>query len=201
MWNWCLQRNILITAEHLPGVSNVLAGTESRTFIDSSDWKLQPKIIQYFLKDREIDLFATRLTNQLKSYVSWQPVPQCCGDGRFFNRLESDERICVSTIQSHPTDINEGYKRQCEHSASSTSVANSTLVATTATAHSPTSSTSPHIPNSSRRPVHSQGNPSNVPETATSRLDYFQQLCTTAGLSNTVTRLLSSATHQSNNKS
>ena len=111
--------------------------------------------------------------------------PTCCGDGRFFNRLESDERICVPTIQSHPTDINEGDKRQCEHSASSTSVANSTLVATTATAHSPTSSTSPRIPNSSTRPVQSQGNPSNVPETATSRLDYFQQLCTTAGLSNT----------------
>ena len=127
--------------------------------------------------------------------------PTCCGDGRFFNRLESDERICVSTIQSHPTDINEGYKRQCEHSASSTSVTNPTLVATTATAHSPTSSTSPRIPNSSTRPVQSQGNPSNVPETATSRLDYFQQLCTTAGLSNTVTRLLSSATRQSTNKS
>ena len=124
--------------------------------------------------------------------------PTCCGDGRFFNRLESDERICVSTIQSHPTDINEGYKRQCEHSASSTSVANSTLVATTATAHSPTSSTSPRTPNSSTRPVQSQGNPS---ETATSRLDYFQQLCTTADLSNTVTRLLSSATRQSTNKS
>ena len=126
--------------------------------------------------------------------------PTCCGDGRFFNRLESDERICVPTIQSHPTDINEGDKRQCEHSASSTSVANSTLGATTATAHSPTSSTSPRIPNSSTRPVQSQGNPSNVPETATSRLDYFQQLCTTAGLSNTVTRLLSSATRQSTNK-
>ena len=73
LWNWCLQRNILITAEHLPGVSNVLADRESRTFIDSSDWKLQPEIIQYFLKDREIDLFAKRLTNQLKSYVSWRP--------------------------------------------------------------------------------------------------------------------------------
>ena len=45
------------------------------SFIDFSDWKLQPEIIQYFLKDREIDLFATRLTNQLKSYVSWRPDP------------------------------------------------------------------------------------------------------------------------------
>ena len=83
LWNWCLQRNILITAEHLPGVSNVLADRESRTFIDSSDWKLQPETIQYFLKDREIDLFATRLTNQLKSYVSWRPDPHAVATDAF----------------------------------------------------------------------------------------------------------------------
>ena len=83
LWNWCLQRNILITAEHLPGASNVLADRESRTFINSSDWKLQPEIIQYFLKDREIDLFATRLTNQLKSYVSWRPDPHAVATDAF----------------------------------------------------------------------------------------------------------------------
>ena len=83
LWNWCLQRNILIAAEHLPGASNVLADRESRTFIDSSDWKLQPEIIQYFLKDREIDLFATRLTNQLKSYVSWRPDPHAVATDAF----------------------------------------------------------------------------------------------------------------------
>ena len=93
--------------------------------------------------------------------------PTGCGDGRIFNRLESAERICVPTIQSQPTNINEGYKRQCEHSASSTNMANSTLVA--ATARSPTSSTSSRIPNSPTRPIQSQGNPSNVHETAPSR--------------------------------
>ena len=49
--------------------------------------------------------------------------------------------------------------------------------------------------------MQSRGNPSDVPETPTSRLDYFKQLCTTAGLSNTATRLLSSATRQSTSKS
>ena len=83
LWKWCLQHNILITTEHLPGVSNVLADRESRTFIDSSDWKLQPEIIQCFLKNREIDLFATRLTNQLKSYVSWRPDPQAVATDAF----------------------------------------------------------------------------------------------------------------------
>ena len=74
--------------------------------------ELQPEIIQYFLRDREIDLFVTRLTNQLKSYVSWRPDPHAVatGDGRILNRLESTERISVPTIQSHPTNINEGYK-------------------------------------------------------------------------------------------
>ena len=58
LWNWCLPQSILITAEHLPGVLNVQADKESRTFVDSSDW-----------------LFATRLTNQLKHYVNWRPDP------------------------------------------------------------------------------------------------------------------------------
>ena len=37
LWNWCLQQNILITAEHFPGVLNVQADRDSRTFVDSRD--------------------------------------------------------------------------------------------------------------------------------------------------------------------
>ena len=83
MWNWCLQHNIFIKAEYLPGVFNVQADRESRTLIDSSDWRIQPQIIQPFLKDREIDLFATRLTNQLPRYVSWRPDPHACATDAF----------------------------------------------------------------------------------------------------------------------
>ena len=200
LWNWCLQRNIPITAEHLPGVFNVLADrvADIYRFQRLETTTGNNTIFPQGQRDRSL---RHKTDQSIKELCELATRPTCCGDGRFFNRLESDERICVPTIQSHPTDINEGYKRQCEHSASSTSVANSTLVATTATAHSPTSNTSSRIPNSSTRPVQSQGNPSNVPETETSRLDYFQQLCTIAGLSNTVTRLLSSATRQSTNKS
>ena len=67
--------NILITAEHLPGISNTQADQESRTFTDMSDWKLQPQLIQPFLKESNTDLFATRLTNQLPCYASWRPDP------------------------------------------------------------------------------------------------------------------------------
>ena len=138
LWNWCLQRNILITAEHLPGVSNVLADrvADIYRFQRLETTTRNNTIFPQGQRDRSL---RHKTDQSIKELCELATRPTCCGDGRFFNRLESDERICVSTIQSHPTDINEGYKRQCEHSASSTSVANSTLVATTATAHSPTS--------------------------------------------------------------
>ncbi len=83
LWKWCLQRNILISAEYLPGISNVQADRESRTFVDLSDWRLQPQLILPFLKDREIDLFASRLTHQLQRYVSWRPDPYAVATDAF----------------------------------------------------------------------------------------------------------------------
>ncbi len=70
LWNWCVNRNIYIQAEHLPGVANYLADRESRTCIDSSDWRICPNLIKQFLVDRDTDLFATRLTHQLPRYES-----------------------------------------------------------------------------------------------------------------------------------
>ena len=75
LWNWWVSRNIYIQAEHLPGVANYLADRESRTCVDSSDWRIHPNLIKKFLQDRDIDLFATRLTHQLPRYVSWHPDP------------------------------------------------------------------------------------------------------------------------------
>ena len=76
LWTWCVNRNIFIQAEHLPGIENYQADKESRTCTDSSDWKIQPNLIQRHLVDRNIDLFASRLTHQLPRYVSWYPDPQ-----------------------------------------------------------------------------------------------------------------------------
>ena len=44
LWEWCLQNNLEISAQHLPGHLNVRADQESRILLDSSDWKLdQPR--------------------------------------------------------------------------------------------------------------------------------------------------------------
>ena len=78
LWMWCLERNVHITAQHLPGVLNSVADAESRKMMDRSDWKLNPVIFQRVV-DRygpiEIDLFASRLTTQCRRYFSWRPDP------------------------------------------------------------------------------------------------------------------------------
>ena len=45
LWKWCLERNILVKAQHVPGKSNTVADSESRVFNDSSEWKIDPQTI------------------------------------------------------------------------------------------------------------------------------------------------------------
>ena len=77
-WIWCLERNIHIQAQHLPGVLNQVADMESRSMTDQSDWKLDCLIflkINRCYSPLEVDLFASRLINQCHCYFSWWPDP------------------------------------------------------------------------------------------------------------------------------
>ena len=79
IWAFCRQRDIWLTAVHLPGHLNVLADQKSRIFDDKTEWHLNPgvfrKIVLKFVMP-EIDLFASRLNYQLKPYVAWMPDPE-----------------------------------------------------------------------------------------------------------------------------
>ena len=68
----------MISAQHVPGKLNTIADSESRVFIDSSEWKIDPPTIFPFLKGCEIDLFASRLSAQLPQHVSWRPAQRQC---------------------------------------------------------------------------------------------------------------------------
>ena len=65
-----------MTAQHIPGVFNLVTDTESRTMRDRTDWKLSPVIfnrINQIFGPLEVDLFVSRLTYQLPCYFSWRP--------------------------------------------------------------------------------------------------------------------------------
>ena len=78
IWSWCYRHNNWITATHLPGVLNTTADTESRSVHDNTEWKLHPKLFDKICQKfgtPDIDLFASRLNNQLARYCSWKPDP------------------------------------------------------------------------------------------------------------------------------
>ena len=78
IWNICIKANVYISAAHIPGKHNIIADIASRNFQDAAEWMLLPsafKILTKVFGLPEIDLFASRLNNQLPSYASWMPDP------------------------------------------------------------------------------------------------------------------------------
>ena len=64
LWEWALTRNIFLSAEHISDNLSVSADWQSRSFLDSSNWKLCPEVFRSLMQIRgpcAIDLFADRL--------------------------------------------------------------------------------------------------------------------------------------------
>ena len=95
IWQFCVKRNIWLSAAYIPGKTNIEADEESRRenqdtewmsnqdtewmLNQDTEWMLNPDILSDAL-DRldikpEIDLFASRLYHQFPRYVSYKPDP------------------------------------------------------------------------------------------------------------------------------
>ena len=80
MWSWCIQKNIWLSAVHIAGKLNTSADNRSRNFSDKHEWALNKSQFQEIYKafpELDVDLFASRLNNQLPTYCSWKPDPGC----------------------------------------------------------------------------------------------------------------------------
>ena len=78
MWFWCIERNIHITAAHIPGVENISADTLSHKFVDNIEWSLNQYMFTSLCRtfgQPTVDLFASRLNNKLSRFFSWRPDP------------------------------------------------------------------------------------------------------------------------------
>ena len=79
IWEWCIQRNIYLSAKYLPGVQNIQADRLSRKLNDDLEWKLNEQYFNIiktrFHLDNAVDMFASRLNYQLEKYVSFLPDP------------------------------------------------------------------------------------------------------------------------------
>jgi hypothetical protein len=82
IWEWCMKRRLFISAVHLPGVENIQADRLSRKLNDDLEWTLNVNIVKRILRcyhinpdNVDVDMFASRLNNQMEKYVSLLPDP------------------------------------------------------------------------------------------------------------------------------
>jgi hypothetical protein len=78
IWDWCIVRNIWVSAVHIAGSKNAIADKLSRKSSDH-EWQLNKTVFQSLVSlfpNMTIDLFASYLNRQLPRYVAWHPDPQ-----------------------------------------------------------------------------------------------------------------------------
>ena len=73
IWEWAIERRIILSAEHIPGSQNFLAEKASRVFDINTEWELSLQIYTQ-ITDKfgkfDIDLFASRLNAKNVNYAS-----------------------------------------------------------------------------------------------------------------------------------
>ena len=50
LWDWSLKRNVLLSAEHLPGKLNCIADQESRMQGDRSEWRMKSWVFKQLME-------------------------------------------------------------------------------------------------------------------------------------------------------
>ena len=80
IWSWSIERDIFISAAHIPGILNVEADQESRKPELRTEWKLHESIFSYIQKYLNfypsVDLFASRVNAQLPRFFAYRPDPK-----------------------------------------------------------------------------------------------------------------------------
>ena len=117
-----------------------------------------------------------------------------------FSKLGHFEGLRLSPVQSNTTNSNQSSERQNHHCPSGPSVARADLVAFTTSTGNPSASSPTFNTTNTEEPRRSNSDASNVPTNTSSRLACFKRSCSTVGLPEHVTRLLSASVRKSTNK-
>ncbi|KAJ1080239.1 hypothetical protein NDU88_000458 [Pleurodeles waltl] len=115
IWTWAIKHNISLKAEHVPGQTNVLADTLSRTVIPYHEWELDQKLLNrlFLLWGKpNLDLFATLENKKCQYYASWLPQKGSWGNA-FLMRWSGVYAYAFPPIPLIPRDINKMKTEGC----------------------------------------------------------------------------------------
>ena len=79
LWCWCKDRDIWVSAAHIPGKDNKAADAQSRKINLDAEWKLNSNFLSEAMEilgfSPDVDLFASRTNAQFNNYFSFKADP------------------------------------------------------------------------------------------------------------------------------
>ena len=78
IWCYAPDRNMVISAIHVPGKWNRIADGKSRIFHDSIEWMLDHNLFKQITRHLGlpvVNLFASQVNHQIPEFVAWRPEP------------------------------------------------------------------------------------------------------------------------------
>ena len=80
IWSWATEKDVFITATHIPGILNVEADQGSRKSEIRTEWKLHESVFSYIPKYLvfypSVDLFASRINPQVPQFFAYRSEPK-----------------------------------------------------------------------------------------------------------------------------
>jgi len=124
---WCLERNIHITAQHLPGTQNTIADAESRAQIDRTDWKLSP-LIFHRIQETLVHWLCNSSVCPVPSLLQLAARSISRSNRRVPPSVDSYQGVCQSSLELDRQDTCSKTNSTSQNSAGSTSVEVATVV-------------------------------------------------------------------------
>lgn len=99
LWKWCEDRKLWVFASYINTKENVEADSESRKI--NIEWELSQKAFQKITScfgTPEVDLFASRINNKCRNFVSWKRDPEAMAIDAFTLNWKNFFFLCFSAF-------------------------------------------------------------------------------------------------------
>jgi len=131
IWDWCLQRQITLSASHVPGLDNQVADQESSQVQTSAEWKLHKEIFTEILysagtvQNRSI---CNEAESPIRSLCEQETRSRSIGNQCLSPQLEGPRRLCLPSLLTDRQVSSEGETRAEHNCTSGSSMAEPNLV-------------------------------------------------------------------------
>ena len=163
LWDWCLQRHLIIVASHIPGKQNVGADLLSRSIVDRHDWMLDPTIFQAInslLGSSSGGLVCVQDYQTASTFFQLETRPTSRGSGCIQADMDGVYGICKPSMGANWSLCTVHPSAGCNDSANHPIMARSAMVPNSVSSFTGQSEATSSVPRPANEPSGSQNSTS-----------------------------------------